>query len=252
MRAGKRDWRGPILVLLSLLALALTGITRGPIVVRQVWNLIGVRRVEAHAEVIRAAAQESRLDPCLLAGVMYAESRGRIDAQSEKGAMGLFQLMPAAARDAARRLGIQKPTDAQLLADELLNARLASNHLTWLLRNEGPDLERVLVAYNAGRTKARRWYQDEGGFDTWRARHVAAEDNTALVYAGEVLAFAERFRERGVIDPSVRSGQQGPTGEPATLRAESAPAAAPSSGPRAPSAISEPMSRDPHEASPRN
>jgi soluble lytic murein transglycosylase-like protein len=47
-----------------------------------------VKRVEAHAGVLCAAAAESGLDPSLLAGLMYVESRGTCRAVSNKGAMG--------------------------------------------------------------------------------------------------------------------------------------------------------------------
>jgi hypothetical protein len=51
-------------------------------VARDLWSIVGVRRVERHAAEIRAAAAESGIDPCLLAAVMYAESKGQVDAVS--------------------------------------------------------------------------------------------------------------------------------------------------------------------------
>jgi soluble lytic murein transglycosylase-like protein len=152
------------------------------------------------------------VDPCLLAGLMYVESRGRVDAVSPAGALGLFQLMPAAAADAAGRLHVPPPTREQLLGDPLLNARLAASHLAWLYRNEGPDLERVLVAYNAGRGKLRQWLRDAGTWSAWRAKQVREGDSETLLYAQQVLEFAQRFRERGVVVPP-------PEPPPATVQA---------------------------------
>jgi len=60
-------------------------------------------------------------------------------------------------------------------------------------------LERVLVAYNAGRGKLAKWLKEAGGWDKWRARHLERDDTGSLVYAQEVLQFAQRFRERGVV-----------------------------------------------------
>jgi soluble lytic murein transglycosylase len=179
--------------------LAIVGVSTGPRVARQVWHLIGVRRVESRAAEIAAAAAESGVDPCLLAALMYVESRGQVDAVSNKDALGLFQLMPAVARDSARRLRIPEPTRDELLSDALLNTRLAADHVAWLIENEGPDLERVLVAYNAGRGKLARWRKDAGGYEAWRDAHVRAGDSGTLVYAHEVLDFRERFRARGVV-----------------------------------------------------
>ena len=87
-------------------------VKKAPEVARQVWSYVAVRRVEGHAAELRAAAAESGLDPCLLAAVMYAESSGRIDVVSNKGALGAFQLMPSAAGDAAKRLGLPEPSRA--------------------------------------------------------------------------------------------------------------------------------------------
>ena len=192
-------FRGPWVFVLGLVLLAAAAWIEGPVVVRQVTSRIGMKRVEAHAERLRAAARESGMDPCLLAGLVYVESRGRVDAVSSVGAMGLFQLMPAAASDAAQRLKLPPPTRAALLSDAELNARLGANHLKRLFELLGPDPERVLVAYNAGRGRLLEWEAAAGGWAAWRAKRVARGDSQTLAYAEDVLAFAARFRERGVI-----------------------------------------------------
>jgi soluble lytic murein transglycosylase len=193
------------LALAGLAAVALVPalVRRAPEVARELWSFVGVRRVEGHAAEIRAAAAESDVDPCLLAAIMYAESRGSIDAVSPRGALGAFQLMPAAAADAARRLGLPEPTREELLSDALLGARLSAAHLAWLVRQEGPDPERVLVAYNAGRTKLHRWIEAEGGYEAWRAARLREGGTGALAYAREVLSMRDRLRERGEISPAL-------------------------------------------------
>lgn len=197
--AARRGWRGLLLIGLTTVIVSVIGVIEAPRVVRQVWGLVGVRRVEAHAEWIRKAAAESRVDACLLAAVMYAESRGDVGAVSHKDALGLYQLVPAAAADAARRLRLPEPTREDLLTNGELNARLGATHLAWLIRHEGPNLERVLVAYNAGRTRLARWIRDAGSYEAWRTENAATSDT--LAYAQQVLEFRERFRERGVIEP---------------------------------------------------
>lgn len=172
-------------------------------VARDLWSIVGIRRVEGHAAEIRAAAAESGIDPCLLAAVMYAESRGQVDAVSSRGALGAFQLMPSAAGDAASKLGLPEPTREDLLSDALLGARLSASHLAWLIRHEGPDAERVLVAYNAGRTKLRRWLEAEGGYEAWRRSRLDQGGSGTLAYARTVLEMRDRFRQRGEIAPSI-------------------------------------------------
>ena len=50
-----------------------------------------------HEDIIRQQASEKHLDPALIAGVIYTESRFR-DQTSRAGAKGLMQLTPATAK----------------------------------------------------------------------------------------------------------------------------------------------------------
>lgn len=178
-------------------------------VARGVSAEFGLRRVEELAPLIGAAAAEAGLDPCLVAAVCFVESRGRVDAVSPKGARGLMQLMPDAAADAARALGLPPPRPQDLIEDPFLNLRLGARHLAWTLEHEGGDLERALVAYNAGRARLARWIREHGGYDRWRAKQVADGDSQVLEYAWKVLAVAERLRERGVV-PCGQTDRSGP------------------------------------------
>jgi soluble lytic murein transglycosylase-like protein len=236
-RAG-RDWgvrrkvawarEHTLLALLLLVAigfLLFEGVRRAPKIARQVWGEVGVKRVEEHVDIVLAAAKESGVDPCLLAGLMYVESRGRVDAVSPADALGLFQLKVAAAGDSAKRLKIPPPTREQLLSDGLLNARLAASHLAWLYRHEGPDLERVLVAYNAGRGKLKQLISDAGGWSAWRAQRMRDGRSETLQYARDVLDFAERFRARGAFTrPAVADARAVPPPGGTVQAAETEPA----------------------------
>jgi len=165
---------------------------------------VGFRRVELYVEELRSAAREQNLEPALLAAVVYVESTGRLSVVSSAGAMGLMQLMPAAASDASKALGVPTPSEEVLLSDALLNVRLGARHLAWTLNAEGGDLERALVAYNAGRAKLARWIKDAGSYALWRERTLARRDNSTLEYAHRVFAYRDLFRERALFqnDPS--------------------------------------------------
>lgn len=154
-------------------------------------------RVEGFRDPILAAAREQDLDPNLIAGIVAAESSGHVDAVSHAGALGLMQLMPASAGDAARKLRIPEPTREELLSDAALNLRLGAQHFAWTLRHEEADVERALVAYNAGRGRLAQWIREAGGYTAWRAEREAAGDSQVLAYARKVLAYAGSFRERG-------------------------------------------------------
>ena len=161
-------------------------------------EVVGFRRVELYVEELRLAASEQSLEPALLAAVVYVESTGRIDVVSSAGAMGLMQLMPAAASDASKALGVPTPSEERLLSDAELNIRLGARHLAWTLNAEGGDLERALVAYNAGRAKLARWIEDAGSYALWRERTLATGKNSTLQYASRVFAYRDLFRERAL------------------------------------------------------
>jgi len=167
---------------------------------------VGMYNVEKLADQIRFAADESHVDAPLLAALVYMESRGKVDAKSSAGALGLMQLMPDAASDAAARLGMaDAPTEEELLSDAQLNLRLGACHLAWLLEHRGDwTLEQVLVAYNAGRQKLFRWIRRAGSYEAWvqleEEREDAGEGATgALSYARKALLVRERFVERGTL-----------------------------------------------------
>jgi soluble lytic murein transglycosylase-like protein len=195
--------RAAILLLVAALAVGLAALSYAPArrAARDAWSMVGLWRVESRAGWIREAAAESGVDPNLLAGLMYVESRGRRDAVSGKGALGLFQLMEASAGDAAKRLRLERPTREALLADGRLNTRLAAAHVAWLMRHEGPDAERVLVAYNTGRGRLADWIKKHGSYGAWRAKQQRDGDSQVLAFAREVIAARERFAARGRIAP---------------------------------------------------
>lgn len=160
-----------------------------------------IQRVEALAAPIRRAAHEFGLEPSLVAAIVYAESRGQPGAVSRAGALGLMQLMPPSAADAARALGLPEPTRAQLLTDIDLNLRLGARHFAWTLEHEERQIERALCAYNAGRTRLRRWLDEHGSYAAWRRKQISDGDSQVLAYALAVLEAQQRFRERDVLRP---------------------------------------------------
>ena len=167
----------------------------------------GMGFVEEHAGLIDEGARESSVEPYLIAAVMFMESRGRGGQTSYAGALGLMQLIPGAASDAARRLKLPPPTPEQVLSDDRLNVRLGACHLAWLLEHRGEwSLEAVLVSYNAGRARLMGWIERHGSYEAWRAHEIElrfrGEGTTgALEYALGVLAKRQEFMERGVVRP---------------------------------------------------
>lgn len=207
---GRRIGLAAFLLIASAGALGYFWPSETRAVVRRLADPIVLKRVERHAADIRVAAQESNLDPNLLAAMVYAESSGQVDAVSSAEALGLMQLLPDAVHDAARKLGIDEPDRATLLSDAQLNLRLGARHFAWTLEHEDDDPLQALVAYNAGRTTLRRWERAAGSFEAWHAKQKRDGDSMVLAYAERVLEYAEIFRERGVIDSQGQDGRGTP------------------------------------------
>ncbi len=162
-------------------------------------------RIATYEKTLKSAAAESGVDPYMLAGIMYNESRGVNGRTSSAGALGLMQLSLAAASDGAKRLDLPTPTKKDLLENGELNIRLAASHWAWLLKHRGDwSEEAVLVSYNAGRTKLNRWIKAAGSYPKWCETEVQAEAQNrkstgALRYARNCQTMARLMREQDTL-----------------------------------------------------
>jgi soluble lytic murein transglycosylase-like protein len=95
---------------------------------------------------IRTASARYKLPEALILAVMAVESNFDPRALSDKGAMGLMQLMPATARDLF-------VSDAW---DPAQNIEGGSRYLRLLANQYSGDMIRTLAAYNAGPDAVRR------------------------------------------------------------------------------------------------
>ncbi|MBC8451551.1 MAG: lytic transglycosylase domain-containing protein [Planctomycetes bacterium] len=163
-------------------------------------------RVKVHREAILTAAREADLEPELVAAIVFAESSGRVDARSSADALGLMQLRMPTAGEQAGKLGLPAPTETDLLTDPELNIRLGAHYFRWVLDHEEGHVERSLVAYNAGRTRLRKWTDEAGGYEEWRAERLEAGKSSTLSYAKKVLDQRDRFRESKLFQPAEISG----------------------------------------------
>jgi soluble lytic murein transglycosylase-like protein len=90
--------------------------------------------------IVQEAAQRHRLDPALVKAVISTESGWNTRAISQKGAVGLMQLIPAT----AQRFGVGNPFDPAQ------NVEGGTTYLKTLLDRYNGDLTKSLAAYNAG------------------------------------------------------------------------------------------------------
>jgi peptidoglycan lytic transglycosylase len=111
-----------------------------------------------HEDVIRQQAAEKHLDPSLIAGVIYVESRFR-DQTSHAGATGLMQLMPATADYIAHKSGGTQFVQGDL-ANPQINISYGAWYLRYLLQHYDGNVALALAAYNAGEGKVDAWAGD--------------------------------------------------------------------------------------------
>jgi soluble lytic murein transglycosylase len=108
-----------------------------------------------HEDIIRQQSHEKRLDPALVAAVIYTESRFR-DQTSRAGAKGLMQLTPDTAKFVERLSG-GSTFELSDLSTPQVNIAYGTYYLRYLLDRYGDNEALALAAYNGGEGNVDRW-----------------------------------------------------------------------------------------------
>jgi soluble lytic murein transglycosylase len=147
-----------------------------------------------HDDIIRQQAADKGLDPALIAGVIYTESRFR-DQTSHAGAKGLMQILPSTADYIARKSGGTAFVHGDL-ADPQLNIAYGSFYLRYLIRRYGGNETLAIAAYNAGEGRIDRWIFEarRQGEEFDHARHIPFAETRD--YVARVLDARRRYREQ--------------------------------------------------------
>jgi soluble lytic murein transglycosylase len=135
-----------------------------------------------NAEVIREQAGEKRLDPALIAAVIYAESKFA-PRKSSAGAEGLMQILPDTAYFIAHLSG-GSAFNASDLATPSINVAYGSYYLRYLLDHYDGNEMLAVGAYNAGLANVDRWVA--------RARARGGQLTVAAIPFPETRAYVER------------------------------------------------------------
>ncbi len=145
-----------------------------------------------HEDMIRQQAAEKDLDPSLIAGIIYVESRFR-DQTSHAGAKGLMQLMPATADYIAHKSGGTRFVQGDL-ADPQINIAYGSWYLRYLLQHYNGNVALALAAYNAGEGKVDQWWREaaDRGERFVVAKHIPFPETRA--YVTKVLHARNSYR----------------------------------------------------------
>jgi len=101
---------------------------------------------------VAAAAKQFQLDPRLINGLIWVESKFNARARGPGGTQGLMQLMPATARELGERLGERsRPYDPGF------NIRAGSLYLSRMIKRFDGDVKLGLAAYHGGPGHVLKW-----------------------------------------------------------------------------------------------
>jgi soluble lytic murein transglycosylase-like protein len=112
-------------------------------------RLVDHPNIAKYEPLIRTAAQKHGLDPQLVKAVIAVESGFDAGAVSDKGAVGLMQVLPATGERYGVHADRKKSVDAKL-TDPRLNVEIGTRYLSDLLVMFPNRLDLALAAYNAG------------------------------------------------------------------------------------------------------
>lgn len=127
----------------------------------------------------------------LLHSIMRQESRFDRAAESRAGALGLMQLMPATAKEVARKAGISH-RKSWLTDRPDHNIRLGSLYLNELLQRYAGSYVLAIAAYNAGPGRVDRWLTT---FGDPRTSQINVIDWIELVPIYETRNYVQRVLE---------------------------------------------------------
>lgn len=171
----------------------------------QSWNDLQVRFPMAFEDIVHQQANDQGMDPNLLFAIARQESAFAPDARSSAGAMGLMQLMPATARQTARKAGIRY-RKSDLLTPET-NIALGSRYFKEMLARFENNAAHAAAAYNAGPHRVDRWLadgRDSLDADVWIETIPFTETRG---YVQNVMVFSVIYAYRGGLEADQLRGR---------------------------------------------
>lgn len=134
----------------------------------QYWDDLNIRFPMAHRDALLREARLRGLHASWVFAITRQESAFMDDARSPVGAMGLMQLMPATAKETARKFSIPLATPQQAL-DPDKNIQLGAAYLSVVHGQFNGNRVLASAAYNAGAGRVRQWLRGANhlSFDVW-------------------------------------------------------------------------------------
>lgn len=115
------------------------------------WPAAQRKQIAAVQPEVKAASKRFQVDPGLLNGLIWVESKFDARARGPGGTQGLMQLMPSTARELAKSLGERaRPYDPGF------NIRAGTLYLSRMIKRFG-DVKLGLAAYHGGPGHVLKW-----------------------------------------------------------------------------------------------
>ncbi|RMR01248.1 putative Soluble lytic murein transglycosylase [Pseudomonas savastanoi pv. glycinea] len=134
----------------------------------QYWDDLDIRFPMAHRDTLVREANVRGLHSSWVFAITRQESAFMDDARSGVGASGLMQLMPATAKETARKFSIPLASPQQVL-DPDKNIQLGAAYLSQVHAQFNGNRVLASAAYNAGPGRVRQWLKGANhlAFDVW-------------------------------------------------------------------------------------
>lgn len=108
---------------------------------------------------VQKYAEENNLEPLFVHSVIFAESNHNADAVSNRGAVGLMQIMPETGYWISAKMGI-KDFSEEDLKDPEENIKMGTWLLKYLMDEFNENEKSALAAYNAGIGNVQNWLKN--------------------------------------------------------------------------------------------
>jgi len=112
-----------------------------------------------YEETILKYAEEYDVEASLICGVIATESRFDADAESEKGAKGLMQIMPETGEWIAGKIGMEEFAE-EMLDEPDVNIEMGTWYLNYLMGRFDGEADVAIAAYNAGHGNVEKWLSE--------------------------------------------------------------------------------------------
>lgn len=126
----------------------------------KLWDNWQERFPLVHKELYQEFIKDKSIEPSYALAITRQESALDATVTSPVGARGLMQLMPATAKDTAKKITNSNYSYVEQLYDPKTNIQLGTQYLNYVYQLFGNNRILASAAYNAGPHRVNRWLQD--------------------------------------------------------------------------------------------